>query len=699
MLWNILFSTNSARGLLVSGLLLASLNLSAQLDSIHWLPPVTAGNIGSNAGAYQHSVYLSTPETTAFDVTVTTGTGTLIGTYSISASSPYRLDLTDGYNYLCMDADSVGSVQRDDGLIFSANEDFYVNYRVRSNAQGGSLTAKGRIARGTDFHWGGIPLIGNNSALNGVVGFMAMEDNTTVTISGYDSNCEFRLGSNSGGITSNSVVVNLDEGETYVLEAVNLVVSENEDGWIGATINSDKDIVVSNGNLMGGVISGSGARDICFDQTLPTTRLGNEHIVLRGNGIDATELVIVIATQNGTDISINGGAPAASLNAGEYHVFDGTNYSAQDNMFVETSQPAYVYQVLAGSVNERTIGLNFIPPLNCLLPLAVDNITSIDMIRSTSYTGGVSILTRSGASVTINGSAPTTSPQAVTGNSDWVTYRETGLSGDVAIVSDEPMAAGMFGASGDAGFAGYFSGFSERPNPVIEADDICVPATLTLINSADNMQWFFDDAIAVGEINQTMSANTEGSYFVTAGTGTCMDTSNTIAFSCNSLPVEYGGGSFQCSEGNAFLEWITVTELNNDFFTIEGSNDGIEFDWVGELKGAGNTTQLLQYRFDLDQEVTYPIYRISQTDFDGRFQELQTLSTRPCQPLNDWYVSGDFIKFRGDQASEAFLFDATGKLQYSEKSIQQIHWKEKGLIFIHYKDNSQNWKRQQLVVY
>ena len=679
-------------------MLLVGTHLCAQLDSIHWLPPVTAGNVASNAGAYEHSVYLSTPETTAFDVAVSTGTGTAIGTYSISASSPYRLDLANGYNYLCMDADSVGSIQRDDGLVFTANENFYVNYRVRSNAQGGSLTAKGRIARGNHFYWGGIPLIGNNTAMNAVMGFMAMDDNTTVTISGYDSNCEFRQGSNASGITSNSITVNLDAGETYVLEAVNLVVPENEDGWIGALIDSDNDIVVSNGNLMGGVISGSGARDICFDQALPSTRLGNDHIVLKGNGIDATELVIVIATEDGTDVSINGAAPSIALNEGQYHIFDGAFYSAQGNMLVETSLPAYVYQVMAGSVNERTIGLNFIPPLNCLLPLAVDNITNIDMIRSTSYSGGATILTRTGATVTINGVAPTASPQVVSGNTDWVTYRETGLTGDVAIVSDEPMAAGMFGASGDAGFAGYFSGFSERPNPEIVSDDYCVPTTLTLINNADNMQWYFDDAIAVGEINQTITANTEGNYYVTAGTGTCMDTSNTLVFSCNSLPVEYGGGSFHCDDNGARLEWSTITEFNNDFFTIEGSHDGIEFEWIGKLKGVGTTHHATQYRFDLNLEANHSLYRISQTDFDGKHQQLETLSAWTCNEQDEWFISGDHIQYRGDQVTEVLLFDAIGKLQLSETHVHRIHWKKKGLVFIQYKDTSQNWKRQQLIV-
>ncbi|XOV66145.1 MAG: IgGFc-binding protein [Fluviicola sp.] len=692
------FHTVKLKPLVIFGALLTQFSLYGQLDSIHWLPPVTAGSIASNVGAYEHSVYLSTPNTTAFDVTVTTGSGTVLGTYSISAASPYRLDLANGYNYLCMDADSVGIVQQDYGLTFTAEEQFYVNYRVRSNAQGGSLTAKGRIARGTHFHWGGIPLIGNSNNLNAVVGLMAMEDNTTVTISGYDSNCEFRQGSNASGITSNTITLNLDAGETYVLEAVNLVVPENQDGWLGAIIDSDNDIVVNNGNLMGGVIAGSSARDICFDQTLPTSRLGNNHIVLRGDGIDATELVIVIATQNGTDVSINGAAPSVTLNEGEYHIFDGTHYSAQNNMYVQTSQPAYVYQVLAGSVNERTIGLNFIPPLNCLLPLAVDNIAAIDMIRNTSYSGGVTILTRTGATVSINGSAPSASPQAVLGTSDWVTYRETGLSGNVAIVSNEPMAAGMFGASGDAGFAGYFSGFSERPNPEIVRDHNCVPTTLTLINTADNMQWYFDNAMVAGEVNQTMTANNEGSYFVTAGTGTCMDTSNTIVFSCNSLPVEYGGGLYRCENGNASIEWTTITEMNNDYFTIEGTFDGIEFYELGELKGAGTTTHFTEYHFDLKENSSYPLFRISQTDFDGRHQILETLSSWECNQQDLWYVSDNLIQFRGDYKTDVMLFDATGKMQFSG-SAQQIPWKEKGILFIQFKDSSENWKKQRLVVY
>jgi len=683
--------------------LVTSLEARAQLDSIHWLPPITSENISSNAGAHQHSIYLSTPETTAFDVTVTTGTGTPVGTYSISNSTPYRLDLSNGNNYLCMELDSVGSVQRDDGLIFTADFNFYVNYRIRSGAQGGSLTAKGRIARGNDFYWGGVPMIGNNAAVNAVAGIMAIEDNTNITIDGYDSNCAFRLGGNSGGITSNSLSIQLNAGETFVLEAVNLVTPENADGWIGSHIIADKDIVVNNGNLMGAVISGSGARDICLDQTLPVTRLGMEYITLRGNGIDATELVIVVATKDGTSVSLNGTAPSTSLNEGQYQLFDGTHYSAQNNMHIETSAPAYIYQVLAGSSNERTIGLNFIPPLNCLLPLSLNNIPQIDMIRSASYTGGVSILTRTGATVMINGAPPTSSPQTVDGSSLWVTYLETGLSGDVAISSTEPMAAGMFGASGDAGFAGYFSGFSERPQLEIETNSACVPATLSLINTADNIQWYFDNNSSPGATNQTNAINDEGLYFLTASKGSCVDTSNTLVFSCNSLPVEISSFDFYCEENRPVLQWITNTEKDNAYFTIEGSIDGETFHFIHEEEGQENSLSKQTYTYALSSNELLPYYRLKQTDINGASEVFESISSRECGSNSRWYYSDGTFTLSGTTCTEVSVYNLNGIQLYKSSSSQlnsfQFSPPRSGIYYIQYQTTSGIWNTSRIPVF
>ncbi len=642
----------------------------SQLDSIHWIPPITAADFGSSAGAYEHYVYLSTPETTPFVVTVTTGTGTLVGTYSVSKSAPYRIDLANATNYLCLEADSVGSVQRENGLIFTATKRFYANYRIRSNAQGGSLTAKGRIARGTNFYWGGIPIYGSTNTMNAVLGIMAMEDGTTITIDGYDTACKFRLGSNNAGITSSTLTVNLNAGESYVLEAVNLVVTQNMDGWLGAHVTSNKDIVMNNGNLMGGAVVGSGNRDICFDQALPVERLGKQHITLKGNGLAETERVIVIATVDGTTIRTNGGGTIATINQGEYYVVDSSYYTAQANMLIETSQPAYIYQLLAGSTNKRTIGLNFIPPLNCLLPLAVDNIADIDMIGSTSYNGGITILTRTGATVTINGSPPSSSPNAVTGTSDWVSYSESGLSGNVSIVSDEPMAAGMFGASGDAGFAGYFSGFSEKPTPEITSNDNCVPATLTLSNTANNIQWYFSGTPITGETNQTYDTGTEGNYFVVAGTGTCFDTSNVISFACNTLPVELASFEYWCSENQASLHWKTLSEYRNDYFSLWATEDGNQWHLYDVIPAKGALGISSNYQLILPKNDVAPYYQLSQTDLDGRTEFFEIISTKPCTFDLQFFVKNNSLHASKKIEGSLYIYNTIGCLVHQTDKFE-----------------------------
>lgn len=85
------------------------------------------------------------------------------------------------------------------------------------------------------------------------------------------------------------------------------------------------------------------------------------------------------------------------------------------------------------------------------------------------------------------------------------------------------------------------------------------------------------------------------------------------------LPVEFL--EFKVSNINneiARLNWTTATEINNDFFTIQRSSDGLNFEDLGVIEGAGNSNNIIQYEFD-DTEPLMGIayYRIKQTDFDG----------------------------------------------------------------------------------
>ena len=84
------------------------------------------------------------------------------------------------------------------------------------------------------------------------------------------------------------------------------------------------------------------------------------------------------------------------------------------------------------------------------------------------------------------------------------------------------------------------------------------------------------------------------------------------------LPIELIGFDANLQGSNVLVNWSTASELNNDFFTIERS-DGIgEWNNLGIVPGAGNSTSKLEYDFfDNLPRIGNNYYRLKQTDFDG----------------------------------------------------------------------------------
>lgn len=264
------------------------LGAHAQLSDLHYLPPLKQGR--NNQAIQQQAVYLSTPVPTNFQVFAYRGTNpTPLATFTISNVNPATYTLANGDNNITLVTNAnTGVVLNDAGLRFESpsGNKFYVNYRGFSSAQAASLTSKGRVAMGQRFKWGGVPNLGNHSSKSNTLGIMATEDNTTVTLSGYDPDCEFRLGNDVAGITANTYTITLDANESFVFE--NYVGTNNNPansfGWIGADIQSDKDIVISNGSLNFGRQANASNRDAGIDQPVPENRLGKEYVFVRGNG-------------------------------------------------------------------------------------------------------------------------------------------------------------------------------------------------------------------------------------------------------------------------------------------------------------------------------------------------------------------------------------------------------------------------------
>ena len=86
------------------------------------------------------------------------------------------------------------------------------------------------------------------------------------------------------------------------------------------------------------------------------------------------------------------------------------------------------------------------------------------------------------------------------------------------------------------------------------------------------------------------------------------------------LPVELINFGAKALEEEVKLFWSTASETNNDYFTIERSSDGRNFEAIAEIFGNGTTTTFSNYSFtDKNPERGLNYYRLKQTDFDGKF--------------------------------------------------------------------------------
>ena len=110
----------------------------------------------------------------------------------------------------------------------------------------------------------------------------------------------------------------------------------------------------------------------------------------------------------------------------------------------------------------------------------------------------------------------------------------------------------------------------------------------------------------------------------------------TYEFEFTPLPIELVSFTATCDHSTALLQWTTATEINNDYFTIDRSNDAITWNSIGIVKGEGTSTQTQHYTFKDHQpyhEATY--YRLKQTDFDGRNEYLASIGTQNCLNTTD----------------------------------------------------------------
>ena len=157
----------------------------------------------------------------------------------------------------------------------------------------------------------------------------------------------------------------------------------------------------------------------------------------------------------------------------------------------------------------------------------------------------------------------------------------------------------------------------------------------------------------------TSSGTVTGSGVMSYATGVSTGIAGTIT-----LPVELIYFDLLQSDNLKTLIWKTASEINNDYFEIQRSKDGIRFETIGNVTGSGNSYEIITYSFNVDDEVFY--YRLKQVDFDGEFEYSHIIISGNNEVNTEIVQKGTsnemFILFNKSGIQELKVIDINGKL-------------------------------------
>ncbi len=140
------------------------------------------------------------------------------------------------------------------------------------------------------------------------------------------------------------------------------------------------------------------------------------------------------------------------------------------------------------------------------------------------------------------------------------------------------------------------------------------------------------------------------------------------------LPVELIEFNVLKNNNQVDIIWATGMEINNDYFIIERSQDGVNFLPLDNIKGAGNSTQTIHYAYvDKNPLPGTSYYRLQQVDYDGtktyspikfvNFEGLEIVNVYPNPSQGQFSVQ---VHSTLDGVLTLTIYDALGKIVSQE---------------------------------
>lgn len=244
------------------------------------------------------------------------------------------------------------------------------------------FTLKGKNAEGLDFYVPTQNLFDNNGpgypveSPRNSFDITATENGTIVTITPSQNIV--------GHVAGIPFVINLNKGQVYSATASTYLAAGH---LAGSRVISNKPIVITQKDDLIRPL-GLPCSDLMGDQIVPIDKLGTEHVVVRGYlnyppTINNEDFFFVLATQNGTSISVNG-SYVTTINAGNTYnsVFTGVS------VYIQTDKPVAVIHV-SGTGCEMAQAM--VPPIPC------SGSSEVSFTRTSAQNFGLILLAPSGS--------------------------------------------------------------------------------------------------------------------------------------------------------------------------------------------------------------------------------------------------------------------------------------------------------------
>ena len=154
------------------------------------------------------------------------------------------------------------------------------------------------------------------------------------------------------------------------------------------------------------------------------------------------------------------------------------------------------------------------------------------------------------------------------------------------------------------------------------------------------------------------------------------------------LPVTLLYFKVYCVGKYVALKWETASEINCDYYLVERSSDGIYWEPVAYIQGAGNSNEVSTYSWadNFDSKGTALYYRLTQFDYNGDYQILGIQSIICNSAADDSWITINtdifnniLINFTATEGEpyEIKVFNLLGELIYFqsgtvENSIEQF---------------------------